>query len=403
MVEKIKVLIVDDIQETRNNIRKLLQFDKSIEVIGTARTGKEGVQFALKNKPDVVLMDINMPDLDGISATEQIREKDPAIQVIILSVQNEPDYMRRAMFAGVRGFLAKPPTIDELTDMIQKAGEIAHEERRKIQMHTGGLQQAGTSGSLFSGDKAKIIAVYGAKGGVGRTSVAANLAISFMKEPHDVLLIDLNMQYGDICFLFKEQGKNNITNLANQSSTLDDEIVSNVIIKNQKSGIDILAAPLRQELAEDMNQNQLADIIEYLSYRYKTIVIDTETVVTDMILTAFDSSDLIVLLTTQDIPCIKNTRLFMDLSAALGINRQSFVLAMNKYDKRRNISPDRVAANFKMPMVAVLPLDERTVIPSIDRGEPYMLENGDSLIGVGISTFARDLENKILELKENEL
>src|SRR5688572_9862498 len=129
--DKIRVLIVDDIAETRENVRKLLQFESDVEVVGTARTGKEGMQLAGDLDPDVILMDINMPDIDGITATEGIRQKSPHIQVVILSVQGDPNYMRRAMLAGARDFLTKPPMGDELISAIKRAGEMAHSERTK--------------------------------------------------------------------------------------------------------------------------------------------------------------------------------------------------------------------------------------------------------------------------------
>ena len=87
--DKIRVLIVDDVAETRENIRKLLQFESDVEVTGVARSGNEGIQLAVELDPDVVLMDINMPDVDGITATEQIRQRMPHIQVVILSVQGD--------------------------------------------------------------------------------------------------------------------------------------------------------------------------------------------------------------------------------------------------------------------------------------------------------------------------
>ena len=100
--DKTRVMIVDDIAETRENVRKLLQFETDIEVVGTARSGNEGIQLSQELDPDVILMDINMPDIDGITATEQIRLRSPHIQVVILSVQGDQNYMRRAMLAGAR-------------------------------------------------------------------------------------------------------------------------------------------------------------------------------------------------------------------------------------------------------------------------------------------------------------
>lgn len=126
--EPIKVLIVDDIAETRENIRKLLQFESDFEIVGAARNGREGIDLAKELDPDVILMDINMPDIDGITATETIREEVPHTQIVILTVQEDPNYMRRAMLAGARDFLTKPPPVDEMISAIRRAGELSHEE-----------------------------------------------------------------------------------------------------------------------------------------------------------------------------------------------------------------------------------------------------------------------------------
>ncbi|MCK4724280.1 MAG: response regulator transcription factor, partial [Anaerolineales bacterium] len=126
---QIKVLIVDDVADTRDNIRRLLQFENDVEVVGSAETGYEGIELAKKIRPDVVVIDINMPDIDGILATELIRKSSPHTQIIILSVQGDPHYMRRAMLAGARDFLTKPPSADELTSAIRRAGKMAIEEQ----------------------------------------------------------------------------------------------------------------------------------------------------------------------------------------------------------------------------------------------------------------------------------
>ena len=95
----IRVLIVDDIAETRENIRKLLQFESDVVVVGAARTGIEAIEMARETEPDVVIMDINMPDMDGITATEGLVRDVPFAQIVMLSVNNDADYVRRAMRA----------------------------------------------------------------------------------------------------------------------------------------------------------------------------------------------------------------------------------------------------------------------------------------------------------------
>ena len=120
MADRIKVLIVDDIPETRDHLSKLLGFEADIDVVGVAASGAEAVSQAVALVPDVVLMDINMPDMDGIAATELLAAKCPTAAVVMMSVQGEADYLRRSMLAGAREFLVKPFSSDELTASIRQ-------------------------------------------------------------------------------------------------------------------------------------------------------------------------------------------------------------------------------------------------------------------------------------------
>ena len=129
--QEFTVLIVDDQEDTRKNITRLLQFENDISVVGTARTGQDAIKQTLALDPDVVLMDINMPDMDGIEATERIQEQAPHSQVVILSVQGDTNYMRRAMAAGARDFLTKSPKSDELISVIRRAGSKAKVTRQE--------------------------------------------------------------------------------------------------------------------------------------------------------------------------------------------------------------------------------------------------------------------------------
>jgi pilus assembly protein CpaE len=394
--EKIRVMIVDDVSETRENVRKLLQFESDVDVVGVARTGKEAIQLSQDLNPDVILMDINMPDMDGISATEAIRAKQPAVQVIILSVQGDQNYMRRAMLAGARDFLTKPPMGDELISAIRRAGAMAQTERSKsVQVHVAPI--AGNVGSVigYGGPKGKIVTIYSPKGGTGCTTIAVNLALTLNNEDTRVALVDGNLQFGDVAVFINEQGKNTIIDLAPRAEELDPEIVEDVMLKHAASGLHVLAAPTRPEYAEKVSSSQFAKVLEYLRQLYAYVIVDTSAFLTDITLSAIDISDLVVLVTTQDIPSIKNCRLFLDLLQTLGVERDRILFVMNRYDKRINITPDRVTENLKQEVVSVIPLDEATVTKAVNRGVPFVLESKNQPAARGVFSLAENVRARV--------
>lgn len=404
--EKITVVIVDDIAETRENIKKLLQFEPNVEVIGVGRTGEEAIKVAIETKPDVVLMDINMPDMDGITATERIREKVPGTQIVILSVQSDSNYMRKAMLAGARDFLTKPPDLDELISAIGRAGEMAHEEKAKALNTMMPTQAGGMTGSLQNAFQAayagKTITVFAPKGGAGSTTVTTNLAVALQSEDTPVVVVDGRLQFGDLSFFFNEQTKNNLTDLSIRADELDVEFVEEVLLEHKDTGVKILAAPPRPEQADNVTGEQFSKLIRFLKGMFYYVLIDTSSSLDDITLAAIDDSDLVALVTTQDIPSIKNIRLFLDLFLALGYPAQKSFLVMNKFDKRRSVQPERVGELVKSEVVAVLPFDDRLVVPAMDRGEPFIIENKTHPVSKGIYDLAEAAKARIQKNEEAE-
>ena len=401
--DKFRVLIVDDVAETRENVRKLLQFETDVEVVGVARTGREAIDVAQDVEPDVVLMDINMPDMDGITATETIRKKKPFIQVVILSVQGDQNYMRRAMLAGARDFLTKPPMGDELISAIRRAGLMAHQEKA-MQAAVPAAAKTSGSGSVSAksammGAQGKVICVYSPKGGTGSTMIAVNLAVALHNDETRSVIVDGDFQFGDVAVFINEQGKNTVIDLAPRVSELDPEIVGSVMVKHAESGVHVLAAPARPEQAEEVSGKNFQQILKYLRRLYAYVIVDTSAWLSDAVLSAVDESDLLVLVVTQDIPAIKNARLFLDLTSTLGVPRERIALTMNQYDKRIGITPEKVAENLKVEIASTIPLDEKTVIPSVNRGIPFILGNKSQPVSRGILTLAEALRERIVSLE----
>jgi len=233
----IKVLIVDDIPDTRENIRKLLAFEPDIEVVGGdgAGTGRQAVELATKYKPDVVLMDINMPDMDGIAATKAISTAVRTAAVVIMSVQNESGYLRQAMLAGARDFLTKPVSSEELYTTIRRVYDrnepIRQQEAAMTTLRTAAQSEVKVSGvSTPVTGAGHIIVVYSPQAGSGVTTLATNIASALMRQDTRVLLIDCNLQFGDVDAFLNLQAQSNIGDLTKAVNDMDQEMMDGVLV-----------------------------------------------------------------------------------------------------------------------------------------------------------------------------
>ena len=119
MMATVRALIADDYAAIRTALTQALQAEPDIEVVGEAADGDAAVRMAERLRPEVVLMDINMPGLDGIEATRRLVQKEPGIKVIGLSVHGFEFYARRMLEAGARAYILKDGDVDELITVIE--------------------------------------------------------------------------------------------------------------------------------------------------------------------------------------------------------------------------------------------------------------------------------------------
>jgi len=398
VADKIRVLIVDDIAETRENIRRLLQFERDMEVVGGARTGKEAISLARDTQPHVVIMDINMPDMDGITATEAVLKELPSTQIVILSVQSEPDYMRRAMLAGARDFLPKPPSADELVSTIRKVGQRALTQAVMIPS----VQGPGASVSISPAHAVhgKVIVVYSPRGGVGRTMVSTNLALSLQTEDTPTVIVDAALQFGDVSACLNLQTRNSLLDLVEQVGELDTDLVDRIAV-HHASGLKVVAAPARPEQAESVQGAHISKVIRFLATIFHYVVVDTSAALNESTIGAIDASDIVVLVGAPDLPTIKNLRMFFDLGEALNLTPQKTVLIMNRMDKRFGISAEKVADLLKQPILAQIPLDDRVVPLSTNNGEPFILQDRTKPVARSILEMAQAIKARLVEIAQS--
>lgn len=376
---KIRLLIVDDIPETRENLRKLLFFESDIDVVGAAVNGEEGIQMAIELQPDIVLMDINMPGVDGITASERITQQVPFCQVIMMSVQGEADYLRRSMLAGAREFLIKPFSSDELVGSIRRVYQLGASRRQAMpvqQVSGGGVATPEKTGQ----QKGKVVSVFSAKGGVGCSTIAVNVAIALQQNAASkVALVDASLQFGDVGVLLNLYASRTMADLASHADELDNELLSDIFIPHS-SGVKALLAPPRPEVADTVNPALVLDVLERLRSMFDIIIVDTSSSLDDLVLSVLDISDKIIVVTTPEIPAIKNAKLFFEVAEALEYDRSRVMFVLNKADRRINIRAEDIETNIKYKIEGQLPLDERVVTTAVNQGVPYVLGDKNSLL-----------------------
>jgi YesN/AraC family two-component response regulator len=139
--KKMRVLIADDIQETRRNTRLMLATIDDVEVVAIASNGLQAVQFAQEHHPDIVFLDINMPEMDGLTAYREILKIHPDTGCVIISAEKDTTTLRTAMSIGVQEYLIKPFTVEELEIAVARVHDRVEQTRKKLAQEAQLLQQ----------------------------------------------------------------------------------------------------------------------------------------------------------------------------------------------------------------------------------------------------------------------
>lgn len=371
---KIKILIVDDIPEARENLKKLLAFEPDIDVIGVAGTGREAVQLAGELHPHIVLMDINMPDMDGITATREIRRLSPSVGVVMMSVQGEVEYVRRAMAAGARDFLTKPAPAEELYATVRSVYESMAEMRNNaaampmMTSGTGGAQKV----AVDRGRTTYVIAVYSPQGGSGKTTIATNMAAGLMREGTKVLLIDGKVQFGDVGIFLNLRATGTIIDLLGDVDNLDMDLVESVLMTHE-SGLRVLLPPQRPEEAELVQGEQFRKIVEGMRGAFDFVVVDLSSRLDDIALNVLEIADRIIMVATPTLPAVIHSLTFLGLLDELNYPPEKTQLVLNKVtpDLERAkvaLASGMIEQKFKRKALGIIPMDERRVLYAVNRG-----------------------------------
>lgn len=379
-VGKIRVVIIDDSVDTVENVKTLLSLcEKSIEVVGTAYGGKEGVKICQKLKPDIVLIDVNMPDMDGLTATNLLTSTLPDVGVIIMSVQSENEYLKKAMFAGAREYLVKPFSTEDLVSSITKTFEVQNKRKHNIKLVDQVIQT-------------KVITVFSTKGGVGKTTIATNLAVAIARNTKKrVCVLDLDLQFGDVAVMMNLSVKNTIYDLVKDINNVDSDLI-NDYLTTHFTGVNVLPAPLRPEYAEFIDSKHIERILALLNGSFHYVIIDVPATFQDIVLTALDNSEKILVVATLDLPTIKNIKVGLNLMENLKYKNKLQVV-LNKANEQYGVNFSEFEETVGYPIWVHIPEDSNTVITSANKGIPFVMSRVDTKVARALFQLAGKIHN----------
>ena len=370
-----RLLIVSGNRSVTDRFVRLLQVFDSIELISSVTTAQDGVMTAREARQDVLLVDVSLPDMDGIQLTELIRRDNPEIQVIILAKEKLGEVVLNAMRSGASDFLTYEVPLEELRLSVHRAGELAVAEKKKRGSYEQGRGFEEEEEKVEK--KGKVITVYSPKGGTGVTTLAVNLAVALQGADTTVALIDVDLQYGDVGLLLNEVPSLSILDLVSRIYELDTAMVEDVMVLHKSSGVHILTAPPRPEFAEKVSEAHFTTILDHLRQIFDYIVINTSVFITESCLAALEAADLVVLIASQEIANVRNIHSFLVIWENLGKSKDRLVLVINRYVAKRNINPEKIGERLTLQVASVIPEDE-LVFRSLNLGIPFMVNEKGS-------------------------
>jgi pilus assembly protein CpaE len=372
MPETIKVLLVDDIEDTRKSICKLAEFQPELTVVAQAGTAEEAILLARKYVPDVILMDVNLPGVDGLVAAEEIHAEMPHVAIVMMSVQSDQECLQRIIASGIRCFLPKPFTGEELMSAIHNVQNEKH---------------VNNPNALTTKKSCKVISVFSTKGGIGKTTIAANLAVALAAKSNEVGVIDADLHFGDMALFLDLLPRVTIADLAGQPE-VNPNIISEYLTAYKEYGVKVLTAPVHPEQAELITVAKIQKIIKNMRDMFQYVIIDTAPLLNDVMLSILEASDIVLIISSLDLPAIKNVKLCLEMMESQQYSHDKVKVILNRANSECGMDLSEVKEILQCDLLAALPSDGKLVVSSVNKGIPFVISTPQADISRNIFSLA---------------
>ena len=379
--KRIKLLLVDDSEETRASLLKILSLEDGIQVVGQAANGHQALERTRELRPDIVLMDVWMPEVDGIAATESITAEMPFVQVIMMSVSGTSDLLRRAMLAGAREYLVKPFSTEDLVASLHRVYEAYAPQTAAWSAAVDTLLSSTTAPA----ESGKIIAVGGPKGGVGRTTIACNLAVALAKTVNrPVALVDACLRFGDVGLALNLASDRSIADLATAEPDQIDLPTVEELLVTHPSGLRVLLAPPQPDGNGSIGKAYIHKVLQELTTGYRYVVVDLSPTLQETDLEVINTADKVVLVFTLEMPSVRGLKHYLEITGSLGYDREKIVPVANRMDAPGGVRLPDVETSLKIRTALGIPTDAKLATTALNKGQPFVLSHVKSALALSI-------------------
>lgn len=379
----IGVMLVSKNDRVLDTVSGYINADTELEVLGEAKNGESALEKVENLSPDILVIHKTQGDTDTISLAERIIKLKPRTFVILITDNYTVDELKKANAVGCHNIIPFPENDREICDAIHR---VYNAESGRI------AALDNTQRVVWS---SKVISVFSAKGGLGKTTIAANLAVSLAEKNKKVALVDLDLQFGDVSIFMDAEPKDTIADLVQDVDFSSIDSVRSYMTVHP-SGVHLICAPKSPEYADIVTGEKVQSLIGLLRSYYDYVIIDTATSFSDATLSALESSSQILFVTGLDISILKNSKTAMGILESLG-QKKKIRTIINRAIEINSISTADVQRIVDAPILSRIPSDYMMAVAALNRGQPFVQSAPKAKLSLAI----KDIADKIISGADN--
>jgi len=348
----VRIAVVSPNSVSLQEIAGLLQAAGSERTVALHQGGGGQIRVvADQTQPDLIIVDSMCRDSDDLQVVEYVSAQHPNTAIVILCVNQTPGFLLNAMRAGVREVLQSPVSRDALLACVERV-----EQRLGLRATP---KQAG-----------QILAFIPCKGGSGSTFLATNLGYLLAAENKKVLLIDLNLQFGDaVLFLHDNKPSHSLADVAHNITRLDASFLSGMVV-NISPTYTVLAAPEDPAHAVEVRPEHLEVLLNLAVKQYDFIILDLGRGLDAVTIAALDRSDFIFPVVQMTLPFVRDASRLLAVFRSLNYAKEKIRLVVNRYDKKDEIGLDDLKRSLGVAPFKAVPNNYEAVATAVNQGRP---------------------------------